>query len=223
MIHDGHRERLRKKVEMGATEPHEKVEMMLFLSRPRVDTNGIAHELLARFGGIHGLFHKDVDTLMGVNGVGQTTALHIRNVAQIIREYNISECHTAELLKSDIELFKYLRALFTGACNELTYMLMFSKKDKFIGYKKIGEGSYSENTVIIRPALVFAKKNGAKKVIIAHNHPDGIAIASDDDIETARKMNVAFGNFDITILDHFVVADGRCVRFTDNNKNRRRV
>ena len=88
------------------------------------------------------------------------------------------------------------------------------KKDGVCAIAGDGQVTLGESTIM---------KNGAKKVIIAHNHPDGIAIASDYDIETAKKMSVAFGNFDITILDHFVVADGRCIRFMDKNKNRRKV
>ena len=218
MSHERHRERLRSKAEQGVTELHEKLELLLFAALPRVNTNNIAHELLDRLGGIYGVFHSSINRLMTVDGIGHSTAIYIRNVVDLMREYELSECRTNELLKSDIELARYLRAIFFGAYNEMTYMLMFGKNGKYIGYKKIGEGGYSYNTVFLRPTLKWAMDNHAGSVIIAHNHPDMIPVPSDVDIETAYKMNVAFGNIGITVREHFVIADGRAIAFSSKIK-----
>lgn len=213
MSHNGHRARLREKAEKESAELHEMLELLLFLALPRVNTNEIAHELLDRFGGIAGVLSTSVERLVTVNGIARASAVHLRNVANLIREYELSQCHTGELLKSQIELHKFLCALFACKCRETTYMLMFSKSKRFKGYKKIGEGTYTQNTVAVKQAVMYARSKGAESVIIAHNHPDMIAIPSNTDMETARKMNIAFGNAGIRVREHYVVADGRCVPY----------
>ncbi len=218
MEHDGHRSRLREKAAKNVTEPHEKLELFLFGVLPRVNTNGIAHALLDRFGGIRGMLSMNIERLMSVNGIGRAAAIHIRNMAGIIREYELAQCHTGELLTSEFELYKYLCALFACEDREKTYMLMFSAKKRYIGYQLIGEGTFTQNNVLLKPAILCARDNKAASVIIAHNHPDMIAIPSMNDIESAQKMNVKFGNMGINIIEHYVVADGRCIPFMDRTK-----
>ena len=215
MDHQGHRQRLRDKAEMEATELHEKLELLLFAALPRVNTNEIAHRLLDELGGIYGVFSASIDRLTSVDGVGRSAAIHIRNTGALIREYELSQCHLRELLTSQDELYKFLRAIFACAHREYTYMLMFTNGKRFLGYKKIGEGTYTENTVMIKQAVLYAKSKKAERVIIAHNHPDMIAIPSNVDIDSAGRMNVVFGNAGIGVIEHYVVADGRCVPFSD--------
>ncbi len=222
MVHDGHRERLRKKAENGVLETHERLELFLFGVLPRVNTNETAHRLLDRFGGITGLFGASIDRLRSVEGIGNTAALSIRNLSGLTREYMLGLCHTSELLTCEFELYKYLCALFAGSCHEKAYMLMFSDKNKYLGYKLLGEGTTAGVHVVSRHALLYALKCGAKSVIIAHNHPDGVSCPSDADIESSWKLNVKFQNAGIAVREYFVVADGRCIPFSDKVKKWRK-
>ncbi len=212
MGHEGHRNRLREKAFKDVTETHEKLELLLFSALPRVNTNEIAHDLLDTFGDINGVFCASVEHLTKVQGVGRAAAIQIRNVAGIIREYQIGQCDKTKLLSDETELLKYLVALFVGFPYEVTYMLMFSKAKKYLGYKAIGRGSYQYNTVYLGKAVEYARENGAKSVIMAHNHPDLSPYASDADISTAKTMNACFAKNGMSIHEHFVVFGGMCTK-----------
>ncbi len=215
MLHDGHRERLRQKAESDVTELHEKLELFLFGVLPRVNTNEIAHDLLNRFGGIDGVLCANIEQLKSVPGVGHTAAIYIKNLAGILREYQLSLCHTSELLTSDWELNKYLSALFIGTSYETMIMLMFSAKGKFLGSKTVGAGTYSQNLVAVRQAQLYALSANAASLIFAHNHPNKLALPSDTDIESAAQLNIRFKNIGIDILEHYIIANGRCVPYSD--------
>ncbi len=217
MGHEGHRERLRAKALKEATETHEKLELLLFSALPRVNTNEIAHELLQTFGDINGVFCAPIEQLMLIDGVGKAAAVQIRNVAAIIREYEMTQCPTNQLLDRRNELEQYLISLFAGVPVEITYMLMFSRTKKFLGYKAIGKGDATQNTVFLVKAIRYAYEKKAKSVIMVHNHPNRLPYPSDVDIRSSHAMNVAFSKNGMTVRNHFIVSGGIC---TEIDKDR---
>ena len=89
-IHDGHRQRLKNKfLENGflGFEPHNILELLLFYSIPRRDTNEIAHKLLNHFGSLKAVFNASFDELIQVDGIKENSATLIKMVPMIAREY----------------------------------------------------------------------------------------------------------------------------------------
>ena len=84
--HAGHRQRKKEQFRrhgLDAFAPHEALELLLYYAIPRVDTNGMAHALLRRFGSLDGVFRAPVEELMQVEGIGENAALLIRLVPQL--------------------------------------------------------------------------------------------------------------------------------------------
>lgn len=213
MTHDGHRERLRKKFCEGTLEDHELLELLLFYSIPRLNTNEIAHELINTCGGLGEVFSSDGERLKKVKGVGENSVVLIRLVSELMRRQAFSLCHTAALLSSQTELYKYLCAIFLGEYEEKAYMVMFGKNGKLLGHELIGDGIYDQSRIGVKKAIKKARSAGAEGVIIAHNHPNGIDRPSSYDISEAEKIEIIFRNAGIKVLDNFLVADGKCVSF----------
>ena len=74
MTHDGHRQRLRNRflASPESFEDHELLELILFYSIPRKNTNEIAHRLLARFGSVKGVLNASVDALTEIDDIGES-------------------------------------------------------------------------------------------------------------------------------------------------------
>lgn len=217
MTHSGHRERLRKKFLKGTLEDHELLELLLFYSIPRVNTNETAHKLIDQCGGLGAVFGTDGERLKRVSGVGENSVALIRLIAELMRRQALEQCHTENILSSETELHKYLSAIFIGEYEEKVYMLMFGKNGKFLSHEMIGDGLYDQSRITVKKAVKKAKEKGAEGVIIAHNHPNGIAHPSDADRLEAGKMEIIFRNAGIKILDNFIVASGKCVSFDGKN------
>ncbi len=130
------------------------------------------------------------------------------------RMYLLAQCDTSKIFFDTEELHNYLSALYVGCCEETGIMLMFSGGGKLLGIEKIGNGLRDQGIVSVRKAVMTAREHGAKAVIIAHNHPDGIAVPSDADIAAAMVLDIRFGNAEMPIREHYIVANGRCHDFT---------
>ena len=210
-FHEGHFERLREKFDKGMLEDHEVLELLLHYVIPRVNTNERAHVLIYSSGGLSHLFDRSKKSLCLVEGIGPKSADFLRVIAEIIKRYILDTCDTTALLSDKEQLHNYLRGIYVGAYSEEGYMLMFKSNGKFLGCESIGTGTRVEGVLYVKTAVCIARDAGADTVIIAHNHPDGIDVPSDMDLETARKLDIGFGNAGMKVAEQYIVADSKCV------------
>ena len=73
--------------------------------------------------------------------------------------------------------------------------------------KEIGEGSVNSASISIRKVVETALGANATTVVLAHNHPSGMAFPSEEDVQTTRRLAAALHTVEITLADHIVVAD----------------
>ena len=210
-LHEGHFERLREKFDKGTLEDHEIIELLLHYVIPRVNTNDRAHALIYSSGGFSRMFDRSKKSLCLVEGIGPKSADFLRVISEVIKRYILDTCDTTALLRDSEQLHNYLRGIYVGAYIEEGYMLMFTGKGKFLGCESIGKGTREEGVIYVKNAVSIARDAGAEVVVIAHNHPDGIDIPSDTDIDTAKKLDVGFGNAGMRVHGQYIVADGVCV------------
>lgn len=212
MTHDGHRERLRSRFlnSPDSLEEHEILELVLFYSIPRKNTNEIAHNLLNRFGSIKGVLDADINAIAEIKDVGKKTALHIKSIAKLLSKYAISEQKSDGLLRSPTALTLFMKNLFVGTQNESSYILLFDNSKRLITCEKIGEGFSMEHNLSLRKAVLSAITSNATSAILVHNHPNGKAIPSRDDLYATNKAKMTLDALGITLMEHFIVADNDC-------------
>ena len=127
MTHDKHRQRLRERFlnSPDSFEDHELLELILFYSIPRKNTNETAHRLIERFGSVRGILDASIDSLVEVDDIGMNTALYIKAIAKLVSKYSISDQKSDGILKSPAALSTFLKSLFIGTQNEISYILLF--------------------------------------------------------------------------------------------------
>ncbi len=218
-IHDGHRERLKRMFDeqgLSGMQDHVALELLLFYALPRVDTNTIAHELIARFGSLSAVFDAPMEELMTVNGVGENTARLIKLIPQVGRRYLVSRGSMNDILDSSTKAGEYLLPYFYGERDEVVYMICLDAKCKVINCKLIARGSVNSAGVSVRRIVENALLYKATSVIMAHNHTSGIAVPSKEDELTTYRIDAALRAVDITLTDHIVVAEDDFVSLADN-------
>ena len=107
---------------------------------------------------------------------------------------------------------------FYGRRNETVYLLCMDAKCKVLSCKEVGEGSVNSAAVPIRRIVEMALGSNATSVILAHNHPSGLAIPSGDDYLTTRQLAIALSAVDITLVDHLVMADSEYVSMRQSGR-----
>ena len=209
-IHDGHRQRMKERFLREGLDSFSEIqvlELLLFYIIPRRDTNPIAHALLDRFGSLYQVLEAPVEELEKVPGIGPNAALLLNLITAVARFYMVNRTGQHKILKTLDECGEYLKAFFVGRSVEMVYLLCLDAKCKVLCCREIGEGSVNSANVPIRRIVEVALGANATSVILAHNHPSGLALPSGEDILTTRRVAAALSTVDIQLVDHIIVAD----------------
>lgn len=209
-IHEGHRKRMKERFMKSGLDdfaPHNVLEFLLFYSIPRGDTNPIAHRLIDAFGSLSGVFDATPEELMKVSGVGESTAILISMIPQMARKYLEDKADAVNVVGSCGDIGAYLLPKFVGRTNEALMMVSIDNKNKVISCSVVAEGTVDSAKVSRRKVMEEAMKVKATRVILAHNHPRGVAVPSAEDVAMTREIGRLFAQVGIELVDHIIIAD----------------
>ena len=218
-IHDGHREKMRQrflKSGLDAFADHEALELLLYYAIPRRDTSPIAHALMERYGSLSAVLAAPVEDLKKVEGVGESAAILLKLAPQLYRKAKMSDAEQETILSSVERVGAYLLERFAGEKNEVVYQLCLDRKGKLLVCKKLGEGGVASADLDIRRLVENALLTGASSVVLAHNHPSGVALPSRDDYAATDRAKTALAVVGVALTDHIIVADGDFVSMADS-------
>ena len=217
--HEGHRKRLKELFltnGLGGLADHVIVELLLFYALPRGDVNPLAHKLVDTFGSLSGVFDAKVEELMQIPGVGKNAAILIKLIPQVARSYLISRTEAVKVLSTVEEIGRYAVPLFYGENDEVAYLICMDAKRKILGCKQIARGGLNSVNVTPRKIVETALGLNASHVVMAHDHPSGIAVPSREDEETTLRIAFTLKMIDITMVDHVGVSNDDFVSMASN-------
>ncbi len=212
-VHDGHRDRLREtflKSGLDGFHEHNVLELLLFYSIPRKDTNEIAHALIEEFGSIDKVFDADVERLTKVKGVTQNSAVLIKMLPAIARYYMSKKAEKKSRfnrLKTSKGLAEYFSPRFVGETHEVLHALLLDNKLQPIICKKMAEGTTESVDMRIERILKFTANYEAVYVAVSHNHPDGSPNPSSEDITMTMKLYKALKLINSELIDHIIIGN----------------
>ena len=218
-MHEGHRDRMRQQLRqsgMDSLSDVQVIEVLLYHAFARQDTNLLAHALLKRFGSLAGVFEAPVAELMKVPGIGQSAAELIALVPQIERRHLISRTRTESILTSTAQCGQYLVPFFHGAMEEQVYLLCLDAKCKALDCILVQSGDVNSAGISVRKVVRAALDANATSVVLAHNHPSGVALPSEEDKRVTQVIHDALDAVDVLLADHIIVADGDFVSLADD-------
>ncbi len=219
-VHDGHRARVRQRVlEEGVAHlpAHNVLEILLFFSRPRGDTNELAHRILDRFhGDIAAVFEASYEELLAIEGVGENTAFLLKLIPQVTSYYRSARVKEGLGLTSLETMREYFIPIFYGKHNEELHLISLDAAMRPISDTLISEGSVSASAVNVKRIVEAAIGSHAARVMLAHNHPSGVPRPSQRDEEATRAVQAALALVDIPLEDHIIVAEENLCSFRYN-------
>lgn len=209
--HKGHRDRLKKRFAEQGLDTFtdiQALELLLFFAIPQKDTNPLAHALLDHFGSISQVLEANAEELKKVPGISDHAATLITLVVELGRFYQVDVAQRMECLTTLDACGEYMVPYFFGRNRETVFLLCLDAKCKVLCCKEIGEGSINSASISVRKVVETALSANATTVVLAHNHPSGVALPSGEDVETTRRVAAALGAVEIQLADHIVVAEG---------------
>ena len=218
-IHDGHREKMRQRFMTGGLDAfadHKILELLLYYAIPRRDTNPIAHALMERYGSLPAVLAAPMEDLKRTEGIGESAAVLLHLVPQVCRRARLAQVGEDQVLNSSERAGAYLLECFDGESREVIYQLCLDRKGKLRACKRLGEGSVASADLDVRRLVENAILTGASAVILAHNHPSGVALPSDGDYTATMRVRAALNAIGIELADHIIVADGDFVSMADS-------
>lgn len=217
-VHDGHRARLTARfLEEGLDgfSQHNMLELLLFYAVPRKDTNELAHALIDAFGSLAGVLDAPVSELEAVPGVGERTAALLHLMPQLARAY-LADGARDICIDSTAKAGSYLLPRFIGRNEETVFMVCLDGKGRVLSTTLLFRGSVNSAEINLRAVVAAALRHNAAGVILAHNHPGGVALPSPEDLTTTRRVRDALAPVGVRLVDHIIVADGDYVSLADS-------
>ena len=217
---EGHRERLRKRFEKSGFDGFgeiEIVEYFLMLCIPRKDVKPIARLLFDKFGSFSVIIDQPISELKKIKGIGEATAINISALREIFKIYfaNKAKSNKEQITKMS-SLVEMLRAQIGHHQNEVLFAIFLNAKNEVLALKLLGEGTVSQATAFPRKIVEEALKQKATSIILAHNHPGGVAEPSEHDENITTEIQKALALVEISLQEHIILANDEYYSFKRN-------
>lgn len=212
-IHSGHRERVKQKFyekELDTFADHEILEFLLFYTIPRQDTNPLGHALMDKYNYLSRVFDAKFEDLLTVDGINKHSATLIKLIPALCRKYMIDKKNIKPPQLSNLDaIIDYAESFFIGKTHEELYIICMDQTCKVLCHRRLSEGSLDYAPVDLRAIANTVVSTNASRVVLAHNHPLGVAFPSFADIEATNQILHLLNSMGIHLDDHIIVASDK--------------
>ncbi|MCL6556586.1 MAG: DNA repair protein RadC [Burkholderiales bacterium] len=168
----------------------------------------LARDLIAHFGSLNRLFGASYAEFQRLPGLGPAKYAQMQAVLELARRALAERAEKQDALSSPQAVRDYLRLRLADRPHEVFVAVFLDTQNRVIACEELFRGSLKETSVYPREVVKRALTHNAAGVILAHNHPSGVAEPSRADEALTRALKEALALIDVRVLDHFIVAAG---------------
>jgi DNA repair protein RadC len=169
----------------------------------------IATRLLDRFGSVRQLLNADSASILCEQGIGDARAARLLAVPELARRYYEESLPAGMVIRSPADTEAFLLSKMRHLGHELFCCLFLDNRHRVLRFDEMFRGTIDGTSVYPREVVKEALAVNAAAVILAHNHPSGVAEPSQADERITRRLKSALELVDIRLLDHLIIGDGR--------------
>lgn len=207
-VHDGHRDRMRKRIEqygIDSLQDHEVLEYLLYAVVPRKDTNELAHTILDEFGSLGNVFDQPIERLQKVKGISYNMAIFLHSLSDVSRRYYRKSLDDVYI--NNIEnVLSLMQPIMVTLPREEIHMLMGDSAGKLIKRVVLNRGVVNEAFCNVREIADIALRNESCKVILVYNHPSDNVTPSVADKNLTEQLYLTLTMLGIRFDDHIIIA-----------------
>jgi len=178
----------------------------------------LARDLLQRFGGLGGLLGAEEEQFCEARGMGQAKYVQLQAVLELARRYFAEDLMRETVFTSPQGVKQFLLAQLAHRHQEVFVVLFLDNRHRLIVEEELFFGTIDGASVYPREVVKRALRHNAAAVILAHNHPSGVAEPSRDDVAITRQLKQALALVDVRVLDHIVVGRGNTVSLAERGE-----
>jgi len=175
----------------------------------------LARELLHAFGSLRALLDAPRERFCRAHGLGNAKYVQLQAVLEMARRHHYETLQRGDALSDPAATRRYLSARLRHQPFEVFACLFLDNRHRVIGFDELFRGTIDGASVHPREVVRRALGHNAAAVILAHNHPSGVAEPSAADQTLTQRLKDALGLVDVRVLDHFVIGDGEAVSFAE--------
>jgi DNA repair protein RadC len=174
-----------------------------------------ARVLIARFGRLSRLLSAAPAELEALSPARGSRDVRIGAVMELARRALVEEMKARDSLASPAAVRAYLRLRMQDLGHECFYCVFLDAQNRVIAAEELFRGTLTQTSVYPREVVKHALRHNAAALILAHNHPSGVAEPSLQDQALTRTLAEALALVDVKVLDHFIVAPGAAMSFAE--------
>lgn len=175
----------------------------------------LARDLLCRFGSLRVLLEASQQIFCEAPGLGSAKYAQLQAVLEMNRRYLGEKLKRGQALTSPEDTRAYLTARLRDQPREIFCCLFLDTRHRVLAFEELFHGTLDGAAVYPREVVKQALAHNAAAVILAHNHPSGVAEPSKADEVLTQRLKDALALVDIRVLDHLVVGDGEITSFAE--------
>ncbi len=168
----------------------------------------LSRRLLARFGSLRKLLHAERRALAAEGGVGDARLAVLQVLPELARRYFEETLPIGEAIRSPADTETFLLARLRDRPHEVFCCLYLDNRHRVLRFEELFRGTIDGTSVYPREVVKQALAVNAAAIILAHNHPSGVAEPSQADERITRRVKSALELVDIRLLDHLIIGDG---------------
>ena len=166
----------------------------------------LARTLIGHFGSLNRLFSASLAEFSAIPGMGPAKYAQLQAVLEMSRRALAEAMKQDSLLNTPDTVRDYLRLHLAGLRHEVFFALWLDAQNRLIAAEELFRGTLTQASVYPREVVKKALAHNAAAVVLAHNHPSGVAEPSSADSQLTRELKQALALVDVRVLDHFIVA-----------------
>lgn len=176
----------------------------------------LARSLITEHGSLRRLLQADRNRFCAKRGVGAAKYAQLQAALELARRHLQEKLMRSDPLQDPQSSRRYLMARLRDSPHEIFACLFLDTRHRLICYEELFHGTIDGASVHPREVVRHALRHNAAAVILAHNHPSGIAEPSDADRRVTKRLRDALGLIDVRVLDHIIIGDGQAVSLAEH-------
>ena len=207
-----------KLLELGADSLSDAELLAIFLRTGVKGLNAIelSQQLLTQHQSIQGLFSLSCDEFCQQLGLGPAKYVQLQAVLELSKRFFSEKITREAVFDSPWSVVNYLKCQLQQEKRECFYLLLLDSQNRLIKSINLFQGTINAASVYPREVVANVLQHNAANVIIAHNHPSGIAEPSEADKLITKRLTQALELIDVSILDHIIIASGQSHSFAEH-------